>query len=85
MNWWLRTATGWFSVSVAAEARPSPALIRAVPARLYVFDLLGFGGRDLRTLTVRSFRSDTLEQEVWWKGVDVGQLRYEVASRAAAV
>ncbi|MFE3280587.1 hypothetical protein [Nocardia sp. NPDC059239] len=31
--------------------RPSPALIRAVPACLYVFDLLGFGGRDLRTLT----------------------------------
>ncbi|MET8430605.1 hypothetical protein [Nocardia sp. NPDC004860] len=31
--------------------KPSPALIRAVPACLYVFDLLGFGGGDLRTLT----------------------------------
>ena len=30
--------------------RPSPALIRAA-ACLYVFDLLGFGDRDLRTLT----------------------------------
>ncbi|MGV9668732.1 ATP-dependent DNA ligase [Nocardia niigatensis] len=31
--------------------RPSPALIRAAAACLYVFDLLGFGDRDLRTLT----------------------------------
>ncbi|MFD6356448.1 ATP dependent DNA ligase [Nocardia tengchongensis] len=31
--------------------RPSPALIHAVPVRLYVFDLLGFGTRDLRTQT----------------------------------
>ncbi|MFE3230122.1 ATP-dependent DNA ligase [Nocardia sp. NPDC059228] len=31
--------------------RPGPALVRAVPVCLYVFDLLGFGGRDLRTLT----------------------------------
>ncbi|MFE3229480.1 hypothetical protein [Nocardia sp. NPDC059228] len=30
--------------------RPSPALVRAVPVCLYVFDLLGFGGRDLRVV-----------------------------------
>ncbi|MGV9666018.1 ATP-dependent DNA ligase [Nocardia niigatensis] len=31
--------------------RPSPALIHAMPAQLYVFDLLGFAGWDLRGLT----------------------------------
>ncbi|MGX1810856.1 hypothetical protein ACWIGI_34490 [Nocardia sp. NPDC055321] len=31
--------------------RPNPALIREVPVRLYVFDLLSWHGRDLRELT----------------------------------
>ncbi|MFE3105224.1 ATP-dependent DNA ligase [Nocardia tengchongensis] len=32
-------------------ARPSQALLRAVPAQLYVFDLLAFGDRDLRPMS----------------------------------